>query len=297
MRKKLPLLFFCILIFSIFSLSSQEVQRHSPHSTLSKRKINKILRNLYTTDYLKLKSKITKKYEKSKSGEFGEFIHGVFEGFETNEKQIALTFDACVGHENDYNFELVNYLRKEKIPATLFVSGLWIDANIDTLKNLSANPLFEIENHGLLHRLCSINGESVYRIKPTENVGDVVDEMELNARKIAQITGKRPKFFRSATAYTDETCTKIAKELGMKVISFDILSGDAVPFAPAELIKDNIIKNAHSGAIVIMHFNHPKWFEKQALEIAIPLLKAQGYKFVKLEDVKLKEESIKKAVN
>ena len=104
-----------------------------------------------------------------------------------------------------------------------------------------------------------------------------------------KITGRRPRFFRSATAWTDETCAKVANRLSMEIVSYEILSGDAIPFTPPTIIKDNIIKPAKNGAIIIMHFNHPDWYEKEALQMAIPALKEKGFSFVKLEYFKLKE--------
>lgn len=247
----------------------------------------KTLDNLYTNSYLQLKKSIENQFTGINAGKFGDKIPGIITSFSTNKKEIAFAFDACIGHSNDYNKSLIEYLRKEKIPATLFITGSWIDTNPDIVKELADDGLFEIENHGLFHRICSIGGRSVYDIEPTQNTGEVIDEIELNAVKIQKITGKRPHFFRSATAYMDEASVKIAEYLGMKVVNYDILSGDAVAFTPAKTIKDNIIQKTHPGAIVIMHFNHPQWYEKEAFELAIPLLRSMGYTFVKLEDVKL----------
>lgn len=275
----------CSLILCLFSilLFLQNTKKQN-------RKYTKAVEQYYTPDYLKFRDKIINEFSNAKPGKFGLKINDVYEEVADKNKVIALTFDACIGGTNDYNAPLIEYLRKQHIPATLFVSGLWIDKNLETFKSLAADSLFELGNHGLLHRLCSINGETKYGIASTKNISEVIDEMELNARKMQQITGKRPLFFRSATAYTDETCAKIANQLGMKIVDFEILSGDAVPFAPAKTIADNIIKNAKSGAIVIMHFNHPKWHELEALQIAIPILKAEGYKFVKLTHERLISE-------
>jgi peptidoglycan/xylan/chitin deacetylase (PgdA/CDA1 family) len=240
-----------------------------------------------TIEYSELKKKITTEFKNPDPGQFGEFIKGVKVKIDTKEKLTALTFDACGGKGSGYNAALIRYLRKEKIPATLFITGIWIDANKNTFAELAADTLFEIENHGLKHRLCSANGASVYGISGTKNVGEVVDEMELNARKIDQLTGTRPIFFRSATAYTDEACVKIAAKLNMQIVSYSVLSGDAIPNTPANIIAENIINHVKAGSIVIMHFNHPSWKEKDALELIIPKLRKKGFKFVKLKDYML----------
>ncbi|WP_306350171.1 polysaccharide deacetylase family protein [Flavobacterium sp. '19STA2R22 D10 B1'] len=243
------------------------------------------------TDYLTLKEKITKEFTHAIPGHWGEFVKGVDEDLVTQQKIIAFTFDACGGKNADeYDAELIDYLRKEKIPATLFVTGKWIDANYLTFLNLSKDPLFEIENHGLNHKPCSVDGESEYGIHGTKDSSDAFDEVEGNARKIKEITNRRPLFYRSATAYTDEACAKLVKQLGITMISFDVLSGDAVPYVNKKNIVDNVVKNVTPGAIVIMHFNHPKWNTFEAMQDIIPLLRNEGYHFAKLEDFPLRSK-------
>ena len=245
------------------------------------------LRSMYTPEYLALKNSVLERFKNPRPGKFGEFVKGVKKDLDTKQKVIALTFDACGGRHSGYNARLIEYLRREKIPATLFVTGIWIDKNMKTFKDLAKDPLFEIENHGLLHRTCSITGETKYGVIPTRNMGDVIDEMELNARKIAELTGRRPVFFRSATAYTDEACAVLAGNLGMEVVSYDVLSGDAMRSSIKTMTR-NIVKGARHGAVVIMHFNHPEWHEVEALKAAVPALRVGGYTFGKMEDFSVK---------
>lgn len=242
-------------------------------------------------DYLALRAAVSKQFAHSKPGNWGEFVKGVDEDIITDKKIIAFTFDACGGKNADgYDAELIDFLQREKVPATLFVTGKWIDANYATFVALSKNPLFEIENHGFNHQPCSIDGESEYGIHGTKDIPDAIDEIEANAIKIEKITGRKPTFYRSATAYTDEACSKIAKQLGITIISFDVLSGDAVPFTPKETIKESVLKNVKPGALIIMHFNRPKWNTYEAMQLIIPELKKQGYSFAKLEEYPLKSK-------
>jgi peptidoglycan/xylan/chitin deacetylase (PgdA/CDA1 family) len=239
----------------------------------------------YTPEYLEFKKRIMGEFVKAKSGKFSEFVNYDRKGKDksADQKVIALTFDACGGRHSGYNAALIDYLRKEQIPATLFVTGIWIEKNRETFAELAKDPLFEIENHGLMHRLCSTEGKTKYGVHATRNLGDVIDEMELCARKITQLTGRRPIFFRSATAYTDELAMKVAERLGMEVVSYDILAGDAMK-ASGKTMSRNILNGARHGAVVIMHFNHPELQEKQALELAVPELRRRGFNFIKLED-------------
>lgn len=265
----------------LLSLSAQ-----SQHYT--NRQLMRILYN--DKEYMDKRERIAAEFKNASSGKWGEFVKGVDEDIITNKKLIAFTFDACGGGRkgNRYNAELIDYLRSEHVPATLFVSGLWIDANPDTFAELAKDTLFEIENHGLYHRPCAIKGESEYGIKGTPDPADAYDEMEANAIKIEKITGHKPTFYRSATAFTDEAGVKIASLLGITVISFDILSGDAVPGTPAKEIEQNVIQGAKPGAIVIMHFNHPESNTLTAMRTIVPELRKMGYQLVHLKGLALR---------
>ena len=247
------------------------------------------LKEKQDSSYQILKTQILDKFKNASPGQFGPFVKGVDEDIVTSKKVMALTFDACGGpHGSGYDEELINFLRAEKIPATLFLSGLWIDAHIDKVRELAADPLFEIENHGLTHHPCAINGESKYGIHGTASVSQAVDEIELNARKIEFMTTRKPLYYRSATATTDEACTAIAKHLQETIISYDLLSGDAVAGTPTSVIKENLVKGAKNGAIVIMHMNHPEWNGYEALKESVAEWQRAGFFFVKLEQHPLK---------
>jgi peptidoglycan/xylan/chitin deacetylase (PgdA/CDA1 family) len=237
------------------------------------------------SSFLQLKRKIVSKYSHYQPGKWGQFIPGVIEEISNKNKYIAFTFDGCGGKNgNGFDKDLIDFLRTEKIPATLFLSGKWIDANFSVFQNLSKDTLFEIENHGLNHKPCSVNGRSEYGIQGTLNVGEVFDEIYGNALKIKAITNIYPKYFRPGTAFIDEASLKIASDLGIRAVSFKVLSGDAVPDASAMTIEGDVLKSIKPGAIVIMHLNHPEWNTFEAMELIVPKLRQKGYIFVRLKD-------------
>jgi peptidoglycan/xylan/chitin deacetylase (PgdA/CDA1 family) len=227
-------------------------------------------------------------------GAWGEFVSGVNVRFDTQKKLIALTFDACGGQKSSgYDSVLIAFLKTKKIHATLFVTGKWIDENYNHFLELTKDSLFEIENHGLNHRPCSICGEQAYNIKGTKDAKSAYDEVEACAVKIQKISGRKPKIYRSATAYIDETCAKMVSRMGYSVISYDVISADAMPFLPAEQIQTSVLQHIHPGAIVIMHFNHPEWNTAKALTLIIPELLKQGYSFVTLKNQHLLQRKTK----
>jgi len=282
MKNNRSILIVIILIWSASSILHAQVNSYTNQ---------KIIKFLHSNGrYITRKDSILRGFVNKPAGRWGEFVKGVKEKLITDKKIVALTFDACGGggKGNGYYSSLINYLQKEKVPATLFVTGLWIDVNYKTLLKLAKDPLFEIENHGLNHRPCSIKGDSIFGIKGTRNISAAYDEIEINAQKIHFITGRRPKFFRSATAFTDEASVNMAKKLGVSVVSYDVLSGDAIPETSSQTIVNNTMKHVVMGSIIIMHFNHPANNTCKALKIIIPKLRAEGYSFAKLEDYLLK---------
>ena len=134
-------------------------------------------------------------------------------------------------------------------------------------------------------RPASVSGRSAYGISGTKNIGELVDEIELNAGKLAELTGKRPRFYRSGTAYYDEVAVAVAGELGQQVAGFSLL-GDAGATYSSDQVKAALLA-AKPGDIVIMHFNHPESGTAAGVMAAIPELKKRGYRFVKLSDVEL----------
>ena len=277
MRISIIFLFSFILVESVLS---QDAKKYSNSVFLKK---------LYSDkSYTDLKRKIIQKFKNVQAGRWGEFVDGVDEKILTQKKIIAFTFDACGGKNGDgYDKELIDYLRHERISSTLFISGKWIDSQFSHFLDLSRDSLFEIENHGFNHKPCSVKGDSIYGIHGTANIEQAFDEVEANARKIEALTKRYPHFYRSATAFIDEAGAAMAARLDITPISYQVLSGDAIPFASETTIKENVLKNISPGAIIIMHFNHPEWNTKEAMEKIIPDLRAMGYTFVHLKDFNL----------
>jgi peptidoglycan/xylan/chitin deacetylase (PgdA/CDA1 family) len=218
---------------------------------------------------------------------WGESVRGVKTRLNTDQKVLAMTFDACGGQRGSgYDAKLINYLENEKISATLFVSGRWADANPEILKKLSENSLFGIENHGLNHKPCSAIGRSVYGIKGTKSVGEIFNEIELNALKIQTMTGRKPKYYRPGTAFCDEICVEIGNALGVAVVNFSV-RGDGGATYPKKQVKEALL-NAAPASIILMHMNRPEGETAEGVMAAIPELKKAGFKFVKLSEFGLR---------
>jgi peptidoglycan/xylan/chitin deacetylase (PgdA/CDA1 family) len=205
----------------------------------------------------------------------------------TDQKVLALTFDACGGPKGSgYDATLIDFLTREAIPATLFISGKWVDANPELLRALSRNPLFEIENHGLNHKPCSAMGRSAYGIRGTKNVGEVFGEIQSNALKIQSIAGRVTKYYRPGTAYSDEVCVEIAKALGYETVNFSVRGDAGATYSKKEIWE--ALLHSPPASIVLMHMNQPESQTAEGVIEAIPELRKRGSRFVKVSDFGLK---------
>ncbi|HOP31044.1 MAG TPA: polysaccharide deacetylase family protein [Spirochaetota bacterium] len=236
--------------------------------------------------YLKKRDAVIAKFNGIKPAVFSQWAPGVKTRINTTEKVAALTLDACGGRKgNGYDKELIDFLRENKIPASLFMTALWIDANRELSVELSRDPLFEIENHGYRHKPASVNGRLIYGKRGTKTPGDLFDEIELNAEKIQALTGKRPLFYRPGTAYFDDVAVKLCRDLNHIPMNFSVISGDAAGFSAAR-IERRILSQVKPGSVIIAHMNHPGNRLCPAMKRSLLKLKAEGYRFVKLSEYK-----------
>lgn len=229
---------------------------------------------------------IASRYRASVPARWGEHVPGVMTRLRTQDKVIALTFDACGGKEGSgFDKKLIDYLDQEQIPATLFINARWIDANPDAFAKLAANPLFEIENHGSEHRPLSVTGRAAYGISGTKSAAEAFDEVQRNEDKIEKLTGRRPLFFRSGTAYYDDVAVQIVQDLGLRAVNYNVL-GDAGATYNTEQVYKALMKS-QNGSIALMHMNHPEKDTAKGVMKAVPKLKEQGFTFVRLADYPL----------
>jgi len=238
-------------------------------------------------DIQNLSNRIAQEFSGKKPNEWGENVSGVRTRMATEEKVLALTLDACGSPKGKgVDLKLLEFLTQQQIPATLFMNARWIDANPELFKQLAANPLFEIANHGMWHKPASVNGRSIYGIDGTKDTRELVQEIELNARKIEEITGKRTRYYRSGTAYYDEYAVQISQQLGHEVIGFSVLGDAGATFSAAQ-VKTALL-GSKAGDIIIAHMNHPKAGTGPGIMAAVPELKKRGFRFVRLSDYPLK---------
>jgi peptidoglycan/xylan/chitin deacetylase (PgdA/CDA1 family) len=210
---------------------------------------------------------------------------GVVKSFPTNEKVAALTLDACGSSPIScgYDKALIDFLKTHKIPATLFITSKWINANPELFKELASNALFDIQNHGTKHMPLSLSGKSAYGIKGTMNAEEIRVEVSSNHEKVKALAGKTMRLFRSGTAHYDDESVAIVNSMGYQVVGFSINADAGATNKADQIIKE--MAKTKPGDIIIAHMNHPESQNAKGLSAALRKMLDEGWSFVKLQDV------------
>ena len=228
---------------------------------------------------------IIEKYQDIQPQEWAETVTRVKTRLITDDKVIALTLDACGSVGDSCDYPLLNFLIDNNIPATIFVTGKWIDKHREDFNFLLSNKLFDIQNHGLNHRPASVNGKSIYNIPGTLSIRALIREVEDAAQKIEILTGKKTRFFRSGTAFYDEVATAVIEDLGYQVAGFSVLGDAGTTYKTHEVVE--ALHSAKAGDIVILHMNHPERDTGPGVIAGLPELIKRGFTFVHMKDYEL----------
>ncbi len=190
--------------------------------------------------------------------------------------RVALTFDACETKDKKYGYDakIIKILKKTKTPATLFLGGKWMKSHEEETRALAKEPLFELGNHSTthLHLKQSPMREILYEIGETQAI-------------LKRLTGKKAKYFRCPFGEYDARVLKTAKKLGMKVIQWDVSSGDPDKNITVKRMVPWVVSQVKNGSIIVMHVNGRGWRTAEALPEIIERLRAKGFRFVTVSDL------------
>ena len=196
---------------------------------------------------------------------------------------VALTFDACGGAATRYDADLIALLRRYHVPATLFVNQTWAQHNPAIYRELHADPLFEIENHGHTHQPLSVTGRSAYGIKGTGSVAQVWHEVVDDYEYQRATFDHRTRFMRPGTAYADDVAVQIARFNGHAIAGFSVNADAGATYPPQTVAAQ--LAGVRPGDIVISHMNQPGHGTYPGYARALPALLDRGVRFRTLAEV------------
>lgn len=228
------------------------------------------------------RTEVLAEFGSRKATAFGLEVPGVTSRLPRGAQGVALTFDACGGGGGGDGVDrrLIDLLRRHRVPATLFLNTRWIAANGSYARELAADPLFELANHGHRHLPLSVDGRSAYGIRGTADLGQAYDEVEAAVGWFVEHTGGPPRWFRSGTAHVDDVCAAMAKRVGQPIAGFSV-NGDAGATLSARQVAATV-SAVRARDIVISHMNRPHSGTGPGYAACLPGLLERGVRFTQL---------------
>ena len=182
--------------------------------------------------------------------------------YDASKPVIALTFD---DGPSATTRSVLEKLKKYNAVASFFVVGSNI--NDDTAKTISDayNMGCEINNHSKTH---------AYMNKQTAE--QIIEEIGFTSRKVEEITGEAPRFFRPPYIAVNDTM--------FENIELPFIAGfgceDWNKAVTAEQRVESVLGQARDGAIILMHDSQGNFNTVTAIGKIIPELQSRGYQLV-----------------
>ncbi|GAA1556998.1 polysaccharide deacetylase family protein [Kribbella lupini] len=207
--------------------------------------------------------------------------------------RIALTFDADLTVamrrrltngtvKSYYNDALVQHLRDLKVPATLFLTGLWMEQYPDRTRELAADPLFELGTHTYDHRAFTKHCYTLGTVARPDMLTDV-------RRAVTILDGLDPhatRWFRFPGGCYDGTALHELAPAGVTAVGLDVPGADGFAKSPKSIVKQ-VLGHARNGSIVVLHLhggdNAP--YTDEAIVPIVTELRAKGYEFVTVTEL------------
>lgn len=213
-------------------------------------------------------------------------VHDKLDHQQETKMSVALTLDACSGK---YDADLIEFLIRNRIPATIFATKKWLDKNKIGLSIIKAHlDLFDVEDHGENHIPAVIGkGRKVYGIPGEPDIIHLRREIIEGAKAIEEATGVPPHWYRAATAEYDPLAMEEIDKLGYKIAGFSINVDDGA--TSKKLNIEQKLKQVKSGDVIIAHMNKPASDTAEGLSVGLSYLLKKGFVFVRLDQVELRE--------
>ena len=179
----------------------------------------------------------------------------------TDEKQVAITFDAAWGA--DKTEDILEVLKEYNVSATFFLVGFWVDEYPDIVKKINESGM-EIGTHSNSHP------DMVKLDKST-----MESELTTSISKIEDLTGKEVNLFRAPFGSYNNTLLSLCSSLNLRTIQWDVDTLDWKGLSASE-ITSRVMNKVKNGSIILMHNNADNVVD--GLRLTLDWLTMKGYK-------------------
>lgn len=192
---------------------------------------------------------------------------------ETEEKQMALTFETAWGDEQ--TGEILDILKEEKICATFFVTAGWMREHPDLIGRMKAER-HDIGTMGVSHENLSEQKAEQIRAELQE------------AKQVAGEAGISMELFRPPYGRYSDTLIRTAGEEGFFTVCWSIDSRDWKNYGKSSLIREVLeSEEFQNGAII--RLNSEAKHTKEALKELIENIEEKGYEIVPVSEMILRK--------
>ena len=194
---------------------------------------------------------------------------------ETREPAIAMTFDACATRTHLAGFDraVFDVLKRERVPATIFVSGRWVEGHPAEMTELAAEPLIEFGDHSYDHPHMS-----------HLPIARIVEEIDQTEAALARY-GKRSVAFRPPFGEWSQRLVYVVQDLRLPTVTWDVVSGDPSAKTTTDGMIRTVLGKARPGSIVVFHINGRGHKTAQALPAIVRGLRERGFRFVHVSEL------------
>lgn len=194
---------------------------------------------------------------------------------ETEEKKVALSFDAAWG--NSDTAKILEILKKHDVKVTFFMTGGWVSSYPDDVKAIHEAG-HDLGNHSENHKNMSQLSEE-----------EKTQELMSVHSKVKELTGVEMELFRPPYGDYDDDVILNAEKNGYYTIQWSVDSLDWKDYGKESII-DTVVnhKEMRNGAIILCH-NGAK-YTAEALDELLTKLKEKGYEIVPISELIYKED-------
>ncbi|MFP8884134.1 polysaccharide deacetylase family protein [Streptomyces mangrovi] len=208
------------------------------------------------------------------------------------DKVVALTFDAALSAEDRERAEedgerhdnpgLIAALRREKVPATVFMSGLWAQTYKHQARSIGRDDLFEVGNLSHSHRAFTDDCRDLPALAPDKQLADV--RKGRKAIRAAGVENLTP-YFRFPGGCFDDRSRRTIAPAKVTAVAGDVVAPDAGEKDP-EKVAERVLKDIRPGSVVVLRCDREKApATEKAVRRIVPELKERGYRVVHVSEM------------
>jgi peptidoglycan/xylan/chitin deacetylase (PgdA/CDA1 family) len=172
---------------------------------------------------------------------------------------VALTFDSnmtafMLGELDRHrvrsfdNTAVIDELIRLRVPATFFLSGLWMERYPAETRRLASVPFFELGSHSYAHRGFTPHCYGLGRLPAAGMTADILRSEQV----LAHFDPHPTRLFRFPGGCMDPVARRAAQAAHVVVVQYDVAGGDAFGRSVGQIVR-HTLSATRNGSVVVLH--------------------------------------------